>query len=67
MSKEIKTSPPGAFLSDVTELRQRARKEIEEGAVTPGYKIDSDREVTIGRRSGAGGSDGIRGKEPDGG
>jgi bacterioferritin len=28
------------FLTDVTELRQRARKHIEEGAVTPGYKAD---------------------------
>jgi bacterioferritin len=28
------------FLTDITELRQRARKHIEEGAVTPGYKAD---------------------------
>lgn len=40
MSKKNKASQPGAFLSDVSALRQRARKEIEEGAVTPGYKAD---------------------------
>jgi bacterioferritin len=28
------------FLSDVKELRRRARKEIEEGAVTPSYRAD---------------------------
>ena len=40
MSKKTKPSHSGDFLSDVTELRKRARKEIEEGAVTPGYKAD---------------------------
>jgi bacterioferritin len=29
---------PRTFLSDVTELRKRARRDIEEGAVTPGYR-----------------------------
>jgi bacterioferritin len=33
---------PHSFLSDVTELRKRARREIEEGAVTPGYRGDID-------------------------
>ena len=37
-------APPGAkeseFLSDVKTLRARARKHIEEGAVTPGYRAD---------------------------
>jgi bacterioferritin len=33
---------PRTFLSDVTELRKRARREIEEGAVTPGYRGDRD-------------------------
>jgi bacterioferritin len=28
------------FLTDIKELRRRARKHIEEGAVTPGYKAD---------------------------
>lgn len=30
------------FLTDVTELRRRARKHIEEGAVTEGYRADRD-------------------------
>ena len=29
---------PRTFLSDVADLRKRARREIEEGAVTPGYR-----------------------------
>ena len=33
-----KDATEGAFLSDVVELRRRARREIEEGAVTPGYR-----------------------------
>ena len=33
------------FLTDVTELRRRARKHIEEGAVTEGYR--ADRETVI--------------------
>src|SRR5690349_19885613 len=33
------------FLTDVKELRDRARKHIEQGAVTPGYGVD--REVAI--------------------
>lgn len=47
MSKKTKSSPPGAFLSDVTELRRRARKEIEEGAVTPGYKADRENVIRL--------------------
>ena len=31
------------FLSDVKELRRRARKEIEEGAVTPSYRADVEK------------------------
>ena len=30
----------GAFLSDIQELRRRARRHIEQGAVTEGYKAD---------------------------
>jgi bacterioferritin len=33
------------FLTDIKELRSRARKHIEEGAVTPGYK--ADRQVVV--------------------
>jgi bacterioferritin len=36
----------GAFLSDVQELRRRARQHIEQGAVTVGYQ--ADRETVIG-------------------
>ena len=35
-----RAAAPGTFLSDVTELRRRARREIEDGAVTPGYRGD---------------------------
>lgn len=38
---------PGTFLSDVTELRRRARREIEDGAVTPGYRGDRDKVVKL--------------------
>jgi bacterioferritin len=34
------TAQESAFLTDVRTLRERARKHIEEGAVTPGYKAD---------------------------
>lgn len=40
-------APPGSFLSDVTELRNRARREIEDGAVTPGYRGDLDSVLRI--------------------
>jgi bacterioferritin len=39
------TDPQKPFLSDVKELRRRARQHIEQGAVTPDYK--ADREVVI--------------------
>src|SRR5579862_986273 len=32
--------PQGAFLTDIQEIRKRARKHIEGGAVTDGYKAD---------------------------
>ena len=35
------------FLTDIKELRKRARKHIEEGAVTPGYKADRNTVVNI--------------------
>ncbi len=35
------------FLTDVTELRRRARQHIEEGAVTDGYRADRDTVVKI--------------------
>ena len=35
------------FLTDVTELRRRARKHIEEGAVTEGYRADRETVVKL--------------------
>ena len=32
----------GSFISDIKELRKRARQHIEKGAVTEGYKVDRD-------------------------
>jgi bacterioferritin len=37
----------GPFLSDVKELRRRARQHIDQGAVTPGYLADRERVVAI--------------------
>ncbi len=42
-----KSIAEAAFLSDVVELRRRARREIEEGAVTPGYRADLENVVKI--------------------
>jgi bacterioferritin len=39
--------PEKPFLSDIKTLRERARKHIEQGAVTPGYKADRDTVVKI--------------------
>ncbi len=38
---------PRSYLSDVTALRKRARREIEEGAVTPGYAGDREKVVKL--------------------
>ena len=35
------------FLSDIRELRRRARQHIEDGAVTPGYQADRERVVSV--------------------
>ena len=40
-------SPPQPFLSDVTELRSRARKSIEDGAITPSYGGDVAQTIEI--------------------
>jgi bacterioferritin len=37
----------GPFLTDVKELRRRAREHMEEGAVTPGYKLDRETVVKV--------------------
>ena len=38
---------PSPFLTDVKTLRERARKHIEEGAVTAGYKLDREKVVAL--------------------
>ena len=40
MNNEIKVLDGKPFLSDITQLRERARKHIENGAVTSGYRAD---------------------------
>ena len=43
-----KSSPKeGAFLSDVKELRRRAREHIEQGAVTTGYQADREKVIKV--------------------
>jgi bacterioferritin len=37
----------GTFLTDVTELRRRAREHIEQGAVTAGYRADRDMVIKL--------------------
>ena len=37
----------GSFLTDIEEIRKRARKSIEQGAVTEGYKADAEAVVKI--------------------
>ena len=37
-----KKSPKKPFLTDIKTLRARARKHIEQGAVTAGYRADLD-------------------------
>ena len=44
---EKKSGSQGEFLSDVTELRRRARQHIENGAVTPSYGADPGTVIKI--------------------
>ena len=44
---EARAKKGGKFLSDVKELRRRARQHIEDGAVTPGYTADRDTVIKI--------------------
>jgi len=44
-SPEKKAQPAGSFISDIEELRRRARQHIENGAVTDSYR--GDRETVI--------------------
>jgi bacterioferritin len=38
---------PGGFISDIQEIRRRAREHIERGAVTDGYKVDRETAVKL--------------------
>ena len=46
-TKQKKSSGKKAFLTDVKELRRRARKHIEKGAVTEGYRLDRETAVRV--------------------
>jgi bacterioferritin len=46
-SKESAESKEGVFLSDIKTLRDRARKHIEQGAVTTGYRADRPTVIKI--------------------
>jgi bacterioferritin len=37
----------GSFITDVTELRERARQHLEEGAVTPSYGVDRETAIKL--------------------
>jgi bacterioferritin len=45
MTKQKKAGASGAFVSDIEEIRRRARQHMEKGAVTEGYR--ADRETVI--------------------
>ena len=40
MNEEVFSQTKGPFLTDIEEIRRRAREHIEKGAVTPGHKGD---------------------------
>jgi bacterioferritin len=46
-NKKPKPSTPQPFLTDVIELRRRARKQTEEGAVTSSYRADRETVVRL--------------------
>ncbi len=46
MEKRVSTKE-GSFLTDVKELRRRARQHIEQGAVTSGYQADRERVIQV--------------------
>jgi bacterioferritin len=47
MDNPVPPRQPDGFLSDITALRERARRQIEDGAVTPGYGADRERVVRL--------------------
>jgi bacterioferritin len=38
---------PGTFISDIQEIRRRARQHLEDGAVTEGYKLDRETAIKV--------------------
>src|SRR5919204_4074863 len=47
MSKIGTPNKIGDFVSDVTEIRRRARRHIENGAVTEGYRADRETVIRV--------------------
>jgi bacterioferritin len=48
MSKpKAKAEKAGPFLSDIREIRKRARRQIDQGAVTEGYKADRETVIKV--------------------
>src|SRR5438128_2577214 len=45
--REIFMAENGAFLSDIKELRKRAREHMDDGPVTPGYSADRERVIQV--------------------
>jgi bacterioferritin len=45
--KLVKKMPPQPFLTDVQELRRRARQSIEKGSVTPSYGLPAEQAIEI--------------------
>lgn len=47
MDSPVSKSKPGEFVSDIQEIRRRARQHIEEGAVTQGYRADRETVIRV--------------------
>jgi bacterioferritin len=47
LSEQRRRSPMPQFVSDVKKIRERARKHMEAGAVTGGYKADRERVIQV--------------------
>ena len=45
--RQSEPTQPGYFISDIEEIRRRARSHIEDGAITPGYKADRETVIRI--------------------
>ena len=45
--RESERAEPGYFISDIQEIRRRARQHIQNGAVTSGYKADREKVIQI--------------------